>query len=53
MYKLFINNVQIGNYETTDDLNKSIGTVFAYDEITGMKLVDEGGSISVKLTQKN
>lgn len=53
MYKLFINNVQIGNYETTDDLNKSIGTVFAYDEITGMKLIDEGGSISVKLTQKN
>lgn len=53
MYKLFINNIQIGNYETADDLNKSISAVFAYDEITGMKLVDEGGAISVKLTQKN
>jgi hypothetical protein len=53
MFKLFINNVQIGNYETIDDLNKSLGAVFAYDEITDMKLVDEGGAISVKLTQKN
>ena len=53
MYKLFINNVQISNYETADDLNKSLSAVFAYDEITGMKLVDESGAISVKLTQKN
>ena len=53
MFKLFINNVQIGNYETADELNKSLSAVFAYDQITGMKLVDEGGAISVKLTQKD
>ena len=53
MYKLFINNVQVGNYETVKDLNRSVHNVFMYDSVTDMKLVDEGGFIAIMLTQKN
>lgn len=53
MYKLFINNVQIGNYKTVKDLNRSAHNVFMYVSVTDMKLVDEGGFIAIMLTQKN
>lgn len=53
MYKLFINHVQVGNYETADELNRSIRNVFTYGGVIGMKLADEGGAISIMLTSKD
>ncbi len=53
MFRLFVNHVQIGTYETADELNRSVRNAFAYARVSGMELVVEGDGVSVVLAQED
>ena len=53
MFKLYLNHVQLGTYETENVFNAAVGGVFACARVTGMKASAEDGCFSVWLEQED